>query len=113
MTTPRIGDTYGRKGTAGPEEFLSLLKGAQFLVTNSFHGIALSILFEKNLYVYENGGVMSRIDNLLNQAGLADRKVRMVKDIDTGMIINYDLVRENLRILQVESEAFLTNSLGK
>lgn len=113
MTTPRIGDTYGRKGTAGPEEFLSLLKGAQFLVTNSFHGIALSILFEKNFFVYENGGVMSRIDNLLNQAGLTDRKVKMVEDIDTGKIINYDLVRENLSILKVESVEFLTNGLEK
>ena len=37
----------------------------------------------------------------------------MVEDIDTGKIINYDLVRENLSILKVESVEFLTNGLEK
>ena len=42
MTVPRLGSVHGRKGKAGPEEFLGLLINARFLVTNSFHGIALS-----------------------------------------------------------------------
>ena len=82
MTVPRIGSFHGRKGTAGPERFLTMLKNAEFLVTNSFHGIALSLLFEKQFYVYENNGVMSRIDGLLDALGLDKRKVKMVADID-------------------------------
>ena len=111
MTTPRIGDTYGRKGTAGPEEFLSLLKGAQFLVTNSFHGIALSILFEKNFFVYKNGGVMSRIDNLLNQAGLTDRKVKMVEDIDENHLCDYSKTKQLISSAQSCSVVFLEEAL--
>src|SRR5699024_106788 len=82
MTVPRLGSIHGRKGQAGPEEFLGFLKNARFLVTNSFHGVALSLLFEKQFFVYENGGVMSRIDGLLKQTGLLDRKIKMVRDID-------------------------------
>ena len=111
MTTPRIGDTYGRKGTAGPEEFLSLLKGAQFLVTNSFHGIALSILFEKNFFVYKNGGVMSRIDNLLNQAGLTDRKVKMVENIDENHLCDYSKTKQLISSAQSCSVVFLEEAL--
>lgn len=112
MTVPRIGDTYGRKGEAGPEEFLALLKGAKFLVTNSFHGIALSILFEKNFYVYENGGVMSRIDGLLGQVGLQNRKVKMVADIDPDFGIDYAAVAPRLEEARAASVAFLRAALN-
>ena len=112
MTVPRIGDRYGRRGEAGPEEFLSLLKGAQFLVTNSFHGIALSILFEKKFYVYENGGVMSRIDGLLNLAGLQNRKVKMVADIDPDFGIDYAAVAPRLEEARSSSRAFLRAALN-
>ncbi len=110
MTTPRIGSFRGRKGEMGPEEFLTLLKNATFLVTNSFHGIALSLLFEKEFYVYENGGVMSRIDNLLSLVNLHDRKVKMVADIDLQKKIDYSSVKKHLDDLRVDSMSFLGNA---
>jgi hypothetical protein len=112
MTVPRLDNAYGRKGEVGPEEFLALLKGAKFLVTNSFHGIALSILFEKNFYVYENGGVMSRIDGLLGQVGLLDRKVKMVADIDPDFGIDYAAVTPRLEEARAASRAFLRAALN-
>ena len=62
MSVPRIGKIYGRKGHLGPESFLSLLKGAEFVVTNSFHGIALSLIYEKQFYVYENWQMWMNFD---------------------------------------------------
>lgn len=40
---------YGIKITydTGPEEFLNLMYHARFVVTNSFHGLAFSLIFEK------------------------------------------------------------------
>lgn len=111
MTVPRLDKFHGRKGTAGPEEFLSLLKGAKFLVTNSFHGIALSILYEKQFYVYENGGVMSRIDSLLGHAGLTDRKVKMTADIDLQKLIDFECVGRRMDVLRNDSRAFLEQAL--
>ena len=112
MTTPRIGDTYHRKGEAGPEVFLSLLKGAKFLVTNSFHGIALSLLMHKQFFVYENGGVMSRIDSLLALVGLNDRKVKLVADIDSNVSIPYAEVDSRLAIARETSISFLKSALA-
>lgn len=112
MTVPRIGSLHGRRGNVGPEEFLSLLKNARFLVTNSFHGIALSLIFEKQFYVYENGGVMSRIDGLLSQTSLLDRKVKMVKDINPEYEIKYEEVTPILKKLQNESLLFLKRALN-
>ena len=112
MTVPRLGSIHGRKGKAGPEEFLTLLKNAEFLVTNSFHGIALSLLLEKDFYVYSNGGVMTRIDGLLSAVGLNDRKIKMVADIDPEKKISYAAVREQLAVLRADSRKFLQDALN-
>lgn len=111
MTVPRLGSIHGRKGIAGPEQFLSLLKGADFLVTNSFHGIAISLLYEKQFYVYENGGVMTRIDGLLSQLGLLGRKIKMSTDIDRNDIIDYSLINICLEKLRIDSRHFMVNAL--
>lgn len=111
MTVPRLGSIHGRKGVAGPEKFLSLLKGAEFLVTNSFHGIAISLLFEKQFYVYENGGVMTRIDGLLSQMGLLGRKIKMSTDIDQTDIIDYSRINTRLEELRNDSMQFLMNAI--
>lgn len=112
MTVPRIGSIHGRRGSVGPEKFLALLKGAKFLVTNSFHGIALSLIFEKQFFVYENGGVMSRIDGLLEQTKLLSRKIKMVADINPEMMIDYQEVMCILNKLQKDSYEFLIQALA-
>lgn len=113
MTTPRLGDTHGRRGTAGPEEFLSLLKHAKFLVTNSFHGIALSLLMHKQFFVYENGGSMTRIDSLLDLAGLQGRKVKMVADIDPDFGIDFTNADLRLEEARQASREFLDSALRR
>lgn len=112
MTVPRLGSIHGRKGEAGPEEFLTLLKNADFLVTNSFHGIALSLLLEKNFYVYDNGGVMTRIDSLLTTVGLTDRKIKLIADIDPEKTINYVPVQNRLARMRESSKQFLVDALA-
>lgn len=111
MTVPKLGSTHGKRGGLGPEEFLSLLDHAEFLVTNSFHGVALSLLLHKQFYVYENGGVMTRIDGLLDSLNLTDRKVRLVSDINLNRKIDYTLVDPELDRLRRDSLSFLKKGL--
>lgn len=113
MTVPRVGSIHGRKGDIGPEQFLSYLKNAEFLVTNSFHGVALALLYNKQFYVYENGGVMSRIDDLLCLVDLTDRKVAMVKDIDLDKQINYTQINQKIAIEREKSLQYLQLALNK
>ncbi|MDK2813906.1 MAG: hypothetical protein PWQ08_1161 [Clostridiales bacterium] len=54
----------------GPAEFVGLFQNADFVVTNSFHGTAFSVIFEKNFVsvVDENakrGALSSRITDML------------------------------------------------
>lgn len=73
----------------GPQEWLGLIDGAEFVLTNSFHGTALSIVFRKNLYVMTAGGVSSRLHSVLSDFGMQDRFVKD-DEVDSIKITNVD-----------------------
>lgn len=59
----------------GPCEFLYLIRNAEIVVTNSFHGTAFSLLFNKKLIVFGNNGKNTRMDSLLRLLNLTDMMV--------------------------------------
>ena len=58
---------------AGPKEFLELLRGARAVITTSFHGTALSCLFNIPFYVMIKDFKSQRITDLLEHFNLSDR----------------------------------------
>lgn len=59
---------------AGPGEFAGLVQNAGHVVTNSYHGMALSILFQRPLTVeYPSGAAGERLRDLVSLLGLEDR----------------------------------------
>ncbi|CQR70528.1 Polysaccharide pyruvyl transferase [Sporomusa ovata DSM 2662] len=58
----------------GPEDFLALIKNAQYVLTTSFHGAVFSIKFHKKFYAeIENlNGHNDRISGLLEKLDLAE-----------------------------------------
>ena len=73
---------------AGPAEFLSLIKYAEAVCTDSFHGTALSVLYEVPFYNISRSreetrdiGGDERIDNLLEKRGIKKRWVRNVREV--------------------------------
>ena len=59
----------------GPSQFLELVKDAECVVTNSFHGCAFSIIFEKEFYVIKFKGTSSRMTSLLDLLCLENRLI--------------------------------------
>ncbi|EIH0731314.1 polysaccharide pyruvyl transferase family protein [Vibrio vulnificus] len=53
--------------TAGPKEFISLINNADFVVTNSFHGTAFSILLEKKFSCVLHSKTGTRMSGLLER----------------------------------------------
>jgi len=80
-----------------PEDFLSLFNHAEFVVTNSFHGLAFSINLNKQFVVVKRNEFNSRIESLLRLTSLEDRLVD--SDFDMGVIdkkIDYARVNDVL-----------------
>lgn len=60
----------------GPEEFVALFRQGTGVVTTSFHGVALSLLYHKDFYYVETGRPADdRIRNLLTALELSARMI--------------------------------------
>lgn len=70
-------DEHRESIDATVEQWLGLIKDASFVVTNSFHGMALSIIFHKPFLVFPLIGIMKgmnrRITDLAQDLQLEDR----------------------------------------
>lgn len=93
----------------GPGEFLSYIHHASFVITNSFHGLAFSLIYQKEFYcVY---GADERKQDLLDMLLLQDRHIRESSEIDLNCEINYSTVQERLQEEREKSVRFLQKGL--
>ncbi len=72
--------------SAGPKEFLGLIQGADFVISSSFHGVALSIANEKPFYAIVNPDSPSRISNMLQTFALQNRIVTDKDELDFSAV---------------------------
>lgn len=96
---------------ASPEKFISYIAQAECVVTTSFHGTALSIIYQKPFYaIRQNNSSDIRIESILKLLGLEDRFLQR-NQIPSFKPINYNEVNKKLKSLQLASEDFIINSL--
>ena len=72
----------------GPREFVSLIKYADYIVTTSFHGTALSIMLQKQ-FVVVGTGKTDRQKNLLSILSLSNRMVNSISQAEGLSAIDY------------------------
>lgn len=96
----------------GPGEFLDAINKAQVIVTNSFHGCAFSILFNKDFYALPHSTRSLRITDLLESLSLMNRFVTDVASVDFSQKIDYEKVNEKLDKIRQESYDYINKSLG-
>ena len=80
----------------GPKEFLSLIRFAEHIVTDSFHGTAFSIIFNKEFTTIPYKGTESRLTDMLSSFSLEKRIAYSLKDLNIDKI-NYDRVNKQLK----------------
>lgn len=91
-----------------PADFLSLFYYADFVVTNSFHGLAFSVNLEKQFVVVPRNEYNSRIDSLLKLLSLEDRLIRNEAMLAVAEeTIDYTAVQRKLQEERNRAEAFI------
>ena len=88
-----------------------MIDEAEYVISNSFHGIAFSIIFEKQFYAVGMGNKASRVLSLLQIAGIEDRYVDVNSLVDLENTIDYSVVRKNMMKLIESSQMYLINAL--
>lgn len=112
------GDVMFRKyeniSSVSPDGFVKMLFGAKYIVTDSFHGTAFSILFHKDFYSVVNPNkenTNSRLFSLLSGLGLENRIVSSNLDMELKEMPDYGAVDEKLQVLRDGSIAWLKSAL--
>ena len=85
--------------TAGPDDWVNYMLNADYVVTNSFHGVAFSINFEKNFFFDmppAKAGVGSRISDITERYGLTSRNISGENFTPTVDLPDFTLKKELL-----------------
>lgn len=107
---------YGSKYrfTADAQEFISLIYGADYVVTSSFHGTALSIIFEKQFFFTSKIHKANRVASLLNLLGLENRfSSGTAAEVNTKDIIDYNIIKPRIEAFSKHSREWLANEIVK
>ena len=103
----------------GPSEFLNLIRNAEYVCTDSFHGTIFSLINNKKFFAFRRYkgntkvSTNSRLDSLLNIVNLKERILSGDEEIETvlKMKIDYNSVNKDIEKFRKKSKQFLEKAL--
>lgn len=102
-----------------PSHFVSAIRNAEYVCTDSYHGTVFSIIYRKKVLVFRrhsaesSKNTFSRLESLLSIADMKDRIVNDVwEDRFISSEINYDEVTANIEKLRKFSWNYLSEALS-
>lgn len=95
---------------AGVEEFLSLVKHAEYVVTNSFHGIIFAVQYKRPFVIFSREQCNNKIYEILRLLGLSDHILVTGKE-KVNHEIEYDVVHKRIARAREKSIDFLKYEL--
>ncbi len=100
----------------GPKDFLSIIYNAKLIITNSFHALAFSIIFNKKVIAFEHSKWNLRISNLLELTNNNEKIIRLKDNVNEKLLnektINGEIAYNKLIPLIKESKQFLKESIN-
>lgn len=122
INIPAIGsqklNKYSTIDNIGPSEFVTLIKNATLILTDSFHGTIFSINYNKDFFAYkrfkdsDKKSQNSRVIDILNKLNLNDRLIDAKSKINCKDI-NYNCVNNELKSIRNSSLNYLLIGLNK
>lgn len=104
----------------GPAEFVNLIRNAEYVCTDSFHGTVFSILNHKKFVTFNRfadgsrNSRNSRIESLISQTGLEKRQMTRKEQSIVDLIsveIDYECVDTKLNQMRNKSIEYLSSAL--
>ena len=102
-----------------PDDFVNLIRYAEFVCTDSFHGTVFSIINQKSFFSFRRFvqkttmSTNSRLDSLLNVLDIEKRLIQSPSEFKTAVSADIDYAEVNHRLddFRKGSKAFLEESL--
>ncbi|MCM1046658.1 MAG: polysaccharide pyruvyl transferase family protein [Candidatus Gastranaerophilales bacterium] len=98
--------------TNDPSSFLTYFAGAQYVVTNTFHGCVFSILFNKQFVT--DGYGKKKVQDLIESFRLSGQYLNQASDLDRLLDerIDYEAVNREIEVRRQESLDYLYRVVG-
>ena len=96
----------------GPREFLSLIKNAEAIYTDSYHGSVFSVIFHKQFYVVNHRSPY-RINELCENLKIGNRRTESIRQLEDREEIDYRVVDKTVDVLRNRSIHFLRQNIGE
>lgn len=100
---------------SSPLEVLSWFRGADYVVTDTFHGTIFSIITQRQFVTLIRPSNQNKIGSLLKTMGLSHRGVYRPEIISETLtaVINYDLVDNRLNINRQQTHRYLDSVMNR
>lgn len=102
--------------SASVEEFLGYFKYADYIVTNSFHGTAFSIIFQRPFYVealQKDFKPNDRVESLLNSTELNICKIKTLNDCEINIKRNFNLADSKMKEQRMKADKYIERILNE
>jgi hypothetical protein len=99
--------------SAGPLEFLNLVYYSEFVVSSSFHGMAFSIILQKQFFAAGMKDKSDRALTALEFLNLSDRYLNNFEEFDAYRQIDFQKVESKLVKYRESSLSFINQSILK
>ncbi len=106
----------------GPKEWINLIKNAEYVCTDSFHGTVFSLIFNKAFFNFRRYSskskvsTNSRLDSLLNTVHVSKERILSGKE-DIEEVVSYSIdyidVNKHLELLREDTKQWLFGALGE
>jgi polysaccharide pyruvyl transferase WcaK-like protein len=98
---------------AGMIDFIKLFVNADFVITDSFHGVCFSINFSRPFVAISPGEKSNRIESILSVVGLEKRLVKKEKEFeDMELSIDFTAAQLKLTAARINSLEILSKSFS-
>lgn len=99
--------------TCGPTEFLNYINNAEIVVTNSFHGTALSIVFGKKFICASHSSLNARLENIMSLVKNYEKLLKGpigTEEVE-GYVVDGKAAYEHMIPIIKSSKRYLMNSI--
>ena len=102
--------------SVSPADFISAIRGAEYIFTDSFHCMVFSCLYHKTFYTFPKKGAlqMSRLIGLQKLLDTGDRMIHeedLVEDLLNKTNIDWERIDENLLLQRNRSRQYIHDAL--
>lgn len=88
----------------GPAEWIGLFKNAEYVISDSFHGIVFALLFNRPFFAKVNGHHKNRrVEELLKSVEMSERTIDTVPDEELEKQVNFSYVNQQLDKMRRDS----------